>query len=61
MVLCICGNRLKIYEGMGFKKMRRGIFLGGGGFLIIWNKYTWVIKYWRLYDSFYGLGFDERK
>jgi len=35
MVLCICGNRLKIYEGMGFKKMRRGIFFGGGGVFIL--------------------------
>jgi hypothetical protein len=36
MVLCICGNRLKIYEGMGFKKMRRGIFwCGGGDFIFV--------------------------
>ncbi len=36
-------------------------FFVGEGFLIIWNKYACVIKYWRLYDSFYGLGFDKRK
>ena len=35
MVLCICGNRLKIYEGMGFKKMRWGIFLGGGRVFVL--------------------------
>jgi len=33
MVLCICGNRLKRYEGVGFKKMRRGIFWCVVGFL----------------------------
>jgi hypothetical protein len=40
MVLCICGNRLKIYEGMGFKKMRRGIFWVVVGFLFLWDRYV---------------------
>jgi len=35
MVLCICGNRLKRYEGVGFKKMRRGIFWCGGGVFVL--------------------------
>jgi hypothetical protein len=35
MVLCICGNRLKRYGGVGFKKMRRGIFLVCGRVFVL--------------------------